>query len=169
MNRRNFLKTSFLGLAAGIGTPGFLTRTAQAAIGKGKTLVVIQLSGGNDALNTLVPYTNGAYYAARPSIAIAKKDVLTLSSDVGFNPALKPFMNLWDNGELALVQGIGYPNPNRSHFESMAIWHTADPAARETDGWMQDCRKIRRPVLCHELWQHHTTCLARLGHDFAEH
>jgi uncharacterized protein (DUF1501 family) len=79
-----------------------LTRTAQAAIGKGKTLVVIQLSGGNDALNTLVPYTNGAYYAARPSIAIGKKDVLTLSSEVGFNPALKPFMNLWDNGELAL-------------------------------------------------------------------
>ncbi len=164
MNRRNFLKTSILGLAAGIGTPGFLTRTAQAAIGKGKTLVVIQLSGGNDALNTLVPYTNGAYYAARPSIAISKKDVLTLSSDVGFNPALKPFMNLWDNGELALVQGVGYPNPNRSHFESMAIWHTADPAARETDGWIGKIAEKYGDPFCATNFGN-TTPLALRGSD----
>jgi uncharacterized protein (DUF1501 family) len=137
MNRRDFMKTSFLTMAAGAGMPGFLGRTAQAAtIGKGKILVVVQMSGGNDALNTLIPYTNGAYYNARPSIAIGKKDVLTLSDSVGLNPALKPFMSLWDGGELALVQGVGYPNPNRSHFESMAIWHTADPKARETEGWI---------------------------------
>jgi uncharacterized protein (DUF1501 family) len=136
MNRRDFIKSSFLTVAAGAGAPGFLGRTAQAAMGKGKILVVIQLSGGNDALNTLVPYTNGAYYAARPTLAIAKKDVLTLNNDVGLNPALKPLMKLWDNGSLALVQGVGYPNPNRSHFESMAIWHTADPKARETEGWI---------------------------------
>jgi len=136
MNRRDFVKTSFLTLAAGAGMPGFLGRTANAAIGKGKILVVVQLSGGNDALNTLIPFTNGAYYNARPTLAIGKKDVLNLNDSVGLNPALKPMMSLWDNGELALVQGVGYPNPNRSHFESMAIWHTGDPKARETEGWI---------------------------------
>jgi uncharacterized protein (DUF1501 family) len=135
MKRRDFLKSSML-TVAGLTGPGFLAKSAQAAIGKGKILVVIQLSGGNDALNTLVPYTNGAYYAARPSIAIEKKDVLTLSSEVGLHPSLKSFMPLWDNGQLGLVQGVGHPNPNRSHFESMAIWHTADPSAREHDGWI---------------------------------
>ena len=136
MNRRDFVKTSFLTLAAGAGMPGFLGRTANAAIGKGKILVVVQLSGGNDALNTLIPFTNGAYYNARPTLAVGKKDVLNLNESVGLNPALKPMMGLWDNGELALVQGVGYPNPNRSHFESMAIWHTGDPKARETEGWI---------------------------------
>ncbi len=136
MNRRNFLQTSFFGLAAGMGMPGFLERTARAAGGKGKILVVVQMSGGNDGLNTLVPFTNGAYYAARPVIGISKKDVLPVSADFGFNPGLKPWMNLWDAGELAVVQGIGYPNPNRSHFESMAIWHSADPGAKETEGWI---------------------------------
>ncbi|MEY4532130.1 MAG: hypothetical protein RLZZ156_2853 [Deinococcota bacterium] len=135
MKRRDFLKSSML-TVAGLTGPGFLSKSAQAAIGKGKILVVIQLSGGNDALNTLVPYTNGAYYAARPSIAIEKRDVLTLSSDVGLHPSLKALMPLWDNGQLGLVQGVGYPNANRSHFESMAIWHTADPSAREHDGWI---------------------------------
>jgi uncharacterized protein (DUF1501 family) len=139
MKRRDFLKSSFFTLAMGAGGPGFLTRTAQAAIGKGKILVVVQLSGGNDALNTLVPYAQGAYYAARPTLAVSKKDVLTVSAEVGLNPSLKPFMGLWDAGELALVQGVGYPNPNRSHFESMAIWHSADVSAStssDVDGWI---------------------------------
>ena len=137
MKRRDFLNTSFLTLAASAGMPGFLERTARAAgAERGKILVVVQLSGGNDGLNTLVPYTNGAYYAARPLIAVSKKDVLPLSSDLGFHPALKPWMGLWDSGELAVVQGVGYPNPNRSHFESMAIWHSADPLARQTEGWI---------------------------------
>jgi uncharacterized protein (DUF1501 family) len=137
MNRRDFVKTSFLTLAASAGMPGFLERTARAAGAKpGKILVVVQLSGGNDGLNTLVPYTNGAYYNARPTLAVSKKDVLPLSGDFGLHPALKPWMKLWDSGELAVVQGVGYPNPNRSHFESMAIWHTADPQAKQTEGWV---------------------------------
>ncbi len=135
MKRRDFLKSSML-TVAGLTGPGFLARSAEAAIGKGKILVVIQLSGGNDGLNTLIPYSNGAYYAARPTIAIEKKNVLTLSSDVGLHPSLKPLMKFWDDGKLGLIQGVGYPNPNRSHFESMAIWHTADPSAREHDGWI---------------------------------
>jgi uncharacterized protein (DUF1501 family) len=138
MNRRDFLKSSMLTLVSGVGGPGFLSRTALAALGKGKTLVVVQLSGGNDGLNTLVPYTNGAYYAARPSIAIGKTNVLPVSNELGFHPALKPLMKLWDAGEVAVVQGVGYPNANRSHFESMAIWHAANPnlGVDNREGWI---------------------------------
>lgn len=134
-NRRDFLKLSALAVAATTGMPGFLARAAAQA-GGSKTLVVIQLTGGNDGLNTLVPYSNGAYYAARPNIAIPKKDVLTLTPDLGMHPALKPLMPLWDAGHLAWMENVGYPNPNRSHFASMAIWHTADPTQAQSDGWI---------------------------------
>lgn len=134
-NRREFLKLSALALAATSGMPGFLARAATQASGD-KTLVVVQLTGGNDGLNTLVPYSNGAYYAARPNIAIPKKDVLTLTPDLGMHPSLKPLMGLWDNGQLAWMENVGYPNPNRSHFASMAIWHTADPTQAQQDGWI---------------------------------
>ena len=134
-NRRDFLKLSALAAAATTGMPGFLARAAAQAAGS-KTLVVIQLTGGNDGLNTLVPYSNGAYYAARPTIAIPKKDVLTLTPDLGMHPALRPLMGLWDGGRMAWMENVGYPNPNRSHFASMAIWHTADPSQAASDGWI---------------------------------
>ncbi|ACO44860.1 DUF1501 domain-containing protein [Deinococcus deserti] len=135
--RRDFLKYSALAVAATSGMPGFLARAAAQAQGNGtKTLVVIQLTGGNDGLNTLIPYSNGAYYAARPTIAIPKKDVLTLTPDLGMHPALKPLMPLWDAGQFAWMENVGYPNPNRSHFASMAIWHTADPTQAQGDGWI---------------------------------
>ncbi|MFT2720089.1 DUF1501 domain-containing protein [Deinococcus sp. A31D244] len=134
-NRRDFLKLSALAAAATTGMPGFLARAAAQAAGS-KTLVVIQLTGGNDGLNTLVPYSNGAYYAARPTIAIPKKDVLTLTPDLGMHPALRPLMGLWDGGRMAWMENVGYPNPNRSHFASMAIWHTADPSQAQSDGWI---------------------------------
>ncbi|MFC4426870.1 DUF1501 domain-containing protein [Deinococcus navajonensis] len=133
--RRDFLKYSALAVAATSGMPGFLARAAAQAGGE-KTLVVIQLTGGNDGLNTLVPYSNGAYYAARPNIAIPKKDLLTLTPDLGMHPALKPLVPLWDAGQLAWMENVGYPNPNRSHFASMAIWHTADPTQAQGDGWI---------------------------------
>ncbi|UQN07441.1 DUF1501 domain-containing protein [Deinococcus sp. QL22] len=135
LHRRDFLKYSALAVAATSGMPGFLARAATQATGQ-KTLVVIQLTGGNDGLNTLIPYSNGAYYAARPTIAIPKKDVLTLGPDLGMHPSLKPLMGLWDAGQLAWMENIGYPNPNRSHFASMAIWHTADPTQAHSDGWI---------------------------------
>ncbi|CAM3402144.1 DUF1501 domain-containing protein [Deinococcus saxicola] len=134
-NRRDFLKLSALAVAATTGMPGFLARAAAQA-GGDKTLVVIQLTGGNDGLNTLIPYSNGAYYAARPTIAIPKKDVLTLTPDLGMHPSLKPLMDLWDGGKLAWMENVGYPNPTRSHFASMAIWHTADPTQAQADGWI---------------------------------
>ncbi|MFC6661326.1 DUF1501 domain-containing protein [Deinococcus multiflagellatus] len=134
-NRRDFLKLSALAVAATSGMPGFLARAAAQAGGK-KTLVVIQLTGGNDGLNTLIPHTNGAYYAARPNIAIPKKDVLTVTGDLGMHPSLRPLMGLWDSGKLAWMENVGYPNPNRSHFASMAIWHTADPTQAQAEGWI---------------------------------
>ncbi|KQR15583.1 DUF1501 domain-containing protein [Deinococcus sp. Leaf326] len=133
--RRDFLKLSALAVAATTGMPGFLARAATQATGD-RTLVVIQLTGGNDGLNTLVPYSNGAYYAARPTIAVPKKDVLTLTPDLGMHPSLRPLAGLWDKGQLAWIENVGYPDPNRSHFASMAIWHTADPAQAQADGWI---------------------------------
>jgi uncharacterized protein (DUF1501 family) len=136
MKRRDFLKNSFLTVLGGAGMPGLFSSMADAAIAKGKILVVVELSGGNDALNTIIPYSNDIYYHSRPSLAVSKKEVLSLSSDVGLHPSLKPWMKLWDDGELALIQGVGHPKPNRSHFESMAIWHTADPSSQVLDGWV---------------------------------
>ncbi|EYB68984.1 twin-arginine translocation pathway signal [Deinococcus phoenicis] len=152
--RREFLKYSALAVAATSGMPGFLARAATQAAGSGntKTLVVIQLTGGNDGLNTLIPYSNGAYYAARPNIAIPKKDVLTLTPDLGMHPALKPLMGLWDGGHLAWMENVGYPNPNRSHFASMAIWHTADPTQAQAEGWIgRIAEKIGDPFCASNL------------------
>ena len=101
-----------------------------------KKLVVIQLSGGNDPLNTLVPYNNGLYYDYRPTVHIDPESVLKIDDQLGFRPGLEPVKRLWDEGKVAIVNGIGYPNPNRSHFRSMDIWHTALPEDVGTEGWL---------------------------------
>ena len=100
------------------------------------TLVVLQLTGGNDALNTVVPYGNPLYYDQRPTVRIPEDQVLPIDDDYGFHPsmaALKPF---WDQGHMAIVNGIGYPKPDYSHFRSMDIWYTAQPETMATDGWL---------------------------------
>jgi uncharacterized protein (DUF1501 family) len=135
MNRRDFLRLTALAASLTSGMPSFLSCAAQAAGGR-NTLVVVQLTGGNDGLNTLVPFTNGAYYAARPNIAVARKDVLPVTADLGLHPALRPLLGAWEASELAWIENVGYPNPNRSHFASMAIWHTADPAQAAREGWI---------------------------------
>ncbi|WP_034338461.1 DUF1501 domain-containing protein [Deinococcus misasensis] len=135
MQRRDFLKMTSMALAITSGMPQFLARAATQAGGE-KTLVVIQLSGGNDGLNTLVPYGNDAYYAARPNIAIPRKDVLPITDVLGMNPNLRSFLPLLENDEFAWIENVGYPNPNRSHFASMAIWHTADPTGASREGWI---------------------------------
>lgn len=148
--RRQFLRTSMLGGALASTVPLFLEKTflsldtlaaatsGQITTGKdGTILVVLQLAGGNDGINTLVPYADDAYYKARPHIAIPGKDVLTLGSYAGFHPKLSGLHSLYGNGHLAMVQGVGYPNPNRSHFRSTEIWQTASDADRTTsDGWL---------------------------------
>ena len=101
-----------------------------------KGLIVIQLSGGNDGLNTVVPYGSGQYYDSRSTVHIPQEKVLPLNGDIGFNPSMGPMKALWDEGKVAVIQGIGYGNPNRSHFRSMDIWHTAEPDAIGTEGWL---------------------------------
>jgi len=99
-------------------------------------LVVLQLSGGNDALNTVVPYADPLYLENRPVVRIDPEKVLPINDHIGFNPALAPIKALWDQGKVAIMQGIGYPHPNRSHFRSMHIWHTCEPDKVGTEGWL---------------------------------
>jgi uncharacterized protein (DUF1501 family) len=103
---------------------------------KERSLVVIELAGGNDALNTVIPYNNGLYYDFRPGIAIPQEDVLRIDGELGFNPNMSPVKDLWDQGKLAVINGIGYPAPNRSHFRSRDIWYTAEPETIGTQGWL---------------------------------
>jgi uncharacterized protein (DUF1501 family) len=148
--RRQFLRTFLLGGAVSWTIPAFLERTfftldamaadsaIQTATGKdGPILIVLQLAGGNDGLNTLVPFGDDAYFRARPTLAIPGGKTLRLTDHFGLNPKLVGLKTLHDEGHLAIVQGVGYPNPNRSHFRSTEIWHTAsDSAVTEKYGWM---------------------------------
>ena len=99
-------------------------------------LVVLQLSGGNDALNTIVPYSDPLYMDNRPVVRIDPERVLPIDDAIGFNPAMAPIKDLWDQGKVAIIQGVGYPNPVRSHFRSMDIWHTCEPDKVGTEGWL---------------------------------
>ena len=103
---------------------------------KKPSLIVIQLIGANDPLNTVVPYSNGLYYDYRPIVNIPAEDVLPIDDDFGFTPHMGPIKDLWDRGNVALVNGIGYTAPVRSHFRSMDIWHTAEPEKIATEGWL---------------------------------
>ena len=111
-----------------------------------KTLVVVQLTGGNDFMNTIVPYTNGHYYDARSKVVLKQDEVLPMDNTDGalaMNPNAAPFKRLYDEGRMAIVQGIGYPNSNRSHFRGMDIWHTAEPDRVGSEGWLgQAIREI---------------------------
>ena len=128
-NRRNFLKQSLAGSAVislSGAVPNFLLGASRPeSARKEKILVVVQLSGGNDGLNTVIPYGDDDYYKNRFTLAINKDNVLKINDHVGFHPTLTGFDGLMENGKMAVVQGVGYPNPNRSHFESMDLWHTA--------------------------------------------
>ena len=99
-------------------------------------LVVLQLSGGNDVLNTVVPYGDGLYYDFRPTTGIAEDNVIPLDGRFGLHPAMGRIKDLWDQGNVAVVNGIGYPKPDRSHFRSMDIWHTAEPEKLIAEGWL---------------------------------
>jgi uncharacterized protein (DUF1501 family) len=103
---------------------------------KDNVLVVLQLSGGNDALNTVIPYSDPLYLENRPVVRIDPQKVLPINDRLGFNPAMEPIKALWEQGKVAIIQGIGYPHPNRSHFRSMDIWHTCEPDKVGTEGWL---------------------------------
>ena len=139
--RRQFLtrslQTSAL-VALGRLVPAFVVNTAHAAdAGKDTVLVLIEMTGGNDGLNTVIPYTDDLYYRARPTLGIPKSQVVKVTDTIGLNPGLRPLEVLLQKGELAVVQGVGYPNPNRSHFESMDIWQTAEVNRKPSGtGWL---------------------------------
>lgn len=147
MNRRDFLKNASRG-GAGFALGGFMTRAygraeavgpmAAAALSQtDRVLVIIRLNGGNDGLNTVINFENDAYYQARPGVHIKKGDALKLTDMQGLHPQLTGFKELYDEGQLMVVQGVGYPNPNRSHFRSTDIWMTASDANEFlTHGWL---------------------------------
>ncbi len=147
--RRSFLTNGMVLASAAMTVPAFVNRSAlgmpMAAPGlssipgvpEDHVLVVVQLAGGNDGLNAVVPYRDDAYYSARPTIGIRRDQVLELGrgDDIGLHPQLGGLKSLYDDGLMSVIQGVGYPNPNRSHFKSMDIWHTADTSGTGT-GWL---------------------------------
>ncbi len=116
-----------------------------AGNGKQPTLVVVQLNGGNDFMNTLVPYGNSLYYDARRTLGIAEDKVLPVNDKVGFNSTTAPLKELYDRGRVAVIQGVGYPNSTRSHFRSMDIWHTCEPNTVATEGWLGKVVRVLDP------------------------
>ena len=150
LTRRSLIGRGALLVASGFLAPSFITRTAMALDGpssalgpvaldsskKNRILVVLQLSGGNDGINTLVPFADPNYSQLRPSLGFAANEVLHLTDSVGLNPNLSKLKTMYDQGKVAVVQGLGYPNPNRSHFRSMDIWHSARPDTFERSGWL---------------------------------
>ncbi|MYE39801.1 MAG: hypothetical protein F4X27_06210, partial [Chloroflexi bacterium] len=103
---------------------------------KDRVLVVLQMTGAYDALNTVIPYNDPHYSDYRQAVSVDPADVLHINDEVGFHPAMYPIKGLYDQGKVAVLQGIGYPEPNRSHFRSLDIWHTAEPAKIITEGWL---------------------------------
>ncbi|WP_396635666.1 DUF1501 domain-containing protein [Maribacter sp. R77961] len=138
MKRRDFIQQS--SLASGlVMVPSFIKAFEGAMLKETtfKKLVIVQLSGGNDGLNTIVPYTNDIYYKNRPKIAISPADVTRINSTLGFHPGLLPMQRLYDKGYLSIINNVGYPNPSRSHFRSSDIWHTASDSNNYlTSGWI---------------------------------
>ena len=103
---------------------------------KEPVLVVLQLTGGNDYLNTVVPYSDPLYYDNRPVLRVEEGEAIKLDDEIGLNPAMRPLKEIWDRGELAILHGIGYENSSRSHFRSMDVWHTAEPVENGKEGWL---------------------------------
>lgn len=142
--RRDVLRLGLYGLGVSAGLPAFFTRatTALAAAEQNgaqtneRILVVVELSGGNDGLNTIVPYGDDAYYRQRPTIGIPANKVRKIDEHFGFHPSMAGFERLYKDGKLAIVHGCGYEKPSLSHFESMGFWHTGAPNAGETLGWV---------------------------------
>ena len=146
-SRRDFLARGMYGLGVGAGLPLILNRTsaalaAQALQGTSiekhpnRILVVVELSGGNDGLNTVVPFGDAAYYRARPKLGVKESETIKIADGYGFHPSMVGFERLYKDGRLAIVHGCGYDHPSLSHFSSMGFWHTGVPNGGETLGWL---------------------------------
>ena len=156
VTRRDFFKFSALA-SASMMIPSFI-KPLQAeeimnkfAASGAKKLVIVQLSGGNDGLNTVIPFKNDIYYSSRNSIAVQEKDVLKITDELGFNPAMPKFKSLYESGYLSIINNVGYPNPDRSHFRSMDIWQSASDSNKyTTSGWIgryldSECPDCKNP------------------------
>ena len=158
IKRKEFLQIGSLATAS-IMMPKFLKAFEKPAMVPpgNKVVVVIQLSGGNDGLNTVIPVRNDIYYRERPVLGIAKNDALLLTDETGLNPALQAFKGLYDDGSLAIMNNVGYPNPDRSHFRSMDIWQSASDSDKYlTTGWLgryldAQCKGCDEPTQAMEL------------------
>jgi uncharacterized protein (DUF1501 family) len=143
ISRRQVLQQASIFASLGLTVPSFLDVTAKALESQAsgarseRILVLVQLAGGNDGLNTLVPYADDVYYRARPKLGIPKNDVHRIDDYAGFHPEMYAIKDLWDEGLLSVVQNVGYPNPDRSHFRSTEIWETGSPSDENwTSGWL---------------------------------
>ena len=140
--RRKFLTLTSGAVAAGAIAPVLnLNEIASAAVSRPLApgtpiLVMLTLYGGNDGLNTVIPYADSLYYSSRPEISYKAETVLPLDAELALNPSMKGLKNLWDQNKVAIIRGVGYPNPDRSHFSSMAKWQTASPAKNINTGWL---------------------------------
>ncbi len=158
IRRRNFLQIGSLATGS-MFIPGFLKAFEKPALvpGGNKVAVVIQLSGGNDGLNTVIPYRNDLYYKGRPALGIKKEAALKLTDEAGLNPALTGVKALYDEGSIAILNSVGYPNPDRSHFRSMDIWQTGSRADQVLQtGWLgryldAQCHGCNRPTQALEV------------------
>lgn len=141
LTRRAFVRGGVAAFTVGFAAPRFLTDVALAQGSRARTLVVLYLGGGNDALSTVIPYTDPFYYSRRPTIAVPASTVLQIGSDssgkaLGLHPRLTGLKSIFDQGRLAVIQRAGYPNSSRSHFEGTDIWSTADPRSTQGPGWL---------------------------------
>jgi len=141
-SRRDFIKQGLIPVFAGSAVPSVFANGLAAAAADApnaapsdRVLVLVQLAGGNDGLNTVIPFGDGAYHDARPTLR-QDQGVLALNGQLGLHPNLKGLKASWDAGQLAIVQGVGYPSPNLSHFASMSIWETANVKSGIGDGWL---------------------------------
>src|SRR5579864_4831525 len=148
LSRRAMIKDGMLVVSAGMVMPSIFSRGVASAmaqsldnsrvaqISTNNILIVVQMAGGNDGLNTVVPYTDPLYLKMRPTIGIQQSKLLTLDNRLGLHPNLAPLKKLWDSGHLAIVEGVGYPNQSLSHFQAMDIWQTLDLTGNGSEGWL---------------------------------
>lgn len=146
VSRRDFARSGLAVISVGAFMPTLFTRAIAAASfdkspssagsGSTKTLIVVQLAGGNDGLNTVIPFADPSYQRLRPTLGIPTDQVLRLDDHLGLHPSLEPLKALWDAGNLAIVENVGYDHPSLSHFQAMDIWQTADPTIGKHDGWL---------------------------------
>ncbi len=149
MTRRAMVRDGLLAVSAGMIMPTVFARAVRAAknaaaegatwaqAAQQRTLIIVQMAGGNDGLNTVVPYTNSLYQQLRPTLGLSAADVLPLNQNgLAFHPSLKPLLPLWQANKLAIVESVGYPNPSLSHFQAMDIWQTLDLNGAGSQGWL---------------------------------